>query len=56
MLYSIGVKEWEEWEEWELAQEREDRIWLLLKAFAGAIVLAAFRYAARAFVAPLLGA
>ncbi len=53
MLYSIGV---EEWEERELAQEREDRIWLLLKAFAGAIVLAAFLYAARAFVARLLGA
>ena len=40
----------------EFAQEREDRIWLLLKAFAGAIVLAAFLYAARAFVARLLGA
>ena len=40
----------------ELAQEREDRIWLLLKAFAGVIVLAAFLYAARAFVARLLGA
>ena len=53
MLYSIGV---EEWEERELAQEREDRIWLLLKAFAGAIVLAAFLYAARAFVTRLLGA
>ena len=53
MLYSIGV---EEWEERELAQEREDRIWLLLKAFAGAIVLVAFLYAARAFVARLLGA
>ena len=53
MLYSIGV---EEWEERELAQEREDRIWLLLKAFAGVIVLAAFLYAARAFVARLLGA
>ncbi len=59
MLYSIGVEEWEiaqAWEEWELAQEREDRIWLLLKAFAGVIVLAAFLYAARAFVARLLGA
>ncbi len=52
MLYSIGV---EEWEERELAQEREDRIWLLLKAFAGAIVLSAFLYATRAFVARLLG-
>ena len=50
MLYSIGV------EAWELAQEREDRRWLLLKAFAGVIVLAAFLYAARAFVARLLGA
>ncbi len=53
MLYSIGV---EEWEERELAQEREDRIWLLLKAFAGVIVLAAFLYAARAFGNRLLGA
>ena len=53
MLYSIGV---EEWEERELAQEREDRIWLLLKAFAGLIVLVAFLYAARAFGNRLLGA
>ncbi len=40
----------------ELAQEREDRIWLLLKAFAGVIVLAAFLYAARAFGTRLPGA
>ena len=50
MLYAIGV------EEWELAQEREDRIWLLLKAFAGLIVLVAFLYAARAFGTRLLSA
>ncbi len=59
MLYAIGVPQSLGCvlAEWELAQEREDRIWSLLKkAFAGAIVLAAFLYAARAFVARLPGA
>ena len=58
MLYSIGVPYSVGCvvAQREFAQEREDRIWLLLKAFAGVIVLVAFLYAARAFGTRLLGA
>ncbi len=58
ILYAIGVPQSLGCAvaQWEFAQEREDRIWsLLMKAFAGVIVLAAFLYAARPFVRRVIG-